>query len=115
MCPAPLNAAGSKGASAKGRPTFATYDKSKIVYVSDEEQPAKKHKGELFAALPDGTAQLYQLKGYADKPECFSEIVLESSAKKAVATTIQLNNWLDVMQKFNVTVELSENPLRLPS
>jgi hydrocephalus-inducing protein len=110
MCPAPLSATpagvGSKGASGKGRPPSAKYD----VHVSDEEQPAKQHKGELFVALPDGTAQLYHLKGYADKPECFSEIILESSAKKAVATTIQLNNWLGVMQKFNVTVDLSEKP-----
>jgi hydrocephalus-inducing protein len=116
MCPAPQGAAPpSKGASAKGKPkdlppAAVTNDESRVVHVSEAEQPAKGHKGELFVALPDGTAQLYHLKGYADKPECFSEIVLESSAKKAVATTIQLNNWLGVMQKFNVTVELLEKP-----
>ena len=68
------------------------------------------HKAQLFLGLPDGTAQLYHLKGNAEKPESKSEIVLESSAKKSISTMIQLENWLTHVQRFTVTVVLTEKP-----
>ena len=68
------------------------------------------HSAELFLSFPDGTAQLYILKGYADKPDSKADIVLEASAKKSVSCMIRLENWLPITQRFEVTVVLTEKP-----
>ena len=60
--------------------------------------------------MPDGSALLYQLRGFAEKPEASAEIALESTAKQSVTTTVQLSNWLPTAQKFFVTVNLFEKP-----
>ena len=68
------------------------------------------HQGKLFVALPDGTAQLYTLRGYAGPPDCSGTLELETTAKKAATTTVKLNNWLSETQKLKVTVDLTEKP-----
>ena len=70
----------------------------------------QKHTAELFLSFPDGTAQSYNLKGYADKPESKGDIIIESPAKKSISNIIQLENWLSISQRFEVTVVLTEKP-----
>eukprot|EP00605_Chrysophyceae_sp_TOSAG23-4_P000636 GSChrysophyteH1.ASY1.ANO1.717.1 assembled CDS len=73
-----------------------------------EEDPA--HKGKLFVALPDGTAQLYNLRGYAGPPACSGVVELETAAKSPCSTTVRLNNWLSETQKLKVTIDITEKP-----
>ena len=40
------------------------------------------HNGKLFVALPDGTAQLYQLHGYAGPPECSGLLEIGNERKE---------------------------------
>ncbi len=68
------------------------------------------HQGKLFVALPDGTAQLYTLRGYAGPPACSGQLELETRAKRPATTTVKLNNWLSETQKLKVTVDLTEKP-----
>lgn len=108
MCP-PTNPAPVAGSGVKtpGKPVKGV----EIAPPFEEVTSADNcHQAQLFLGLPDGTAQLYHLRGYADKPECTSEIVLESSAKKSISTTIQLDNWLSIAQRFQVTVLFTEKP-----
>jgi hypothetical protein len=67
---------------------------------------ASKHTGKLFIALPDGTAQLYELFGLANEPEVSEVIDIETPAKKPHTVTLKITNWLSVPQKLNVTVDL---------
>jgi hydrocephalus-inducing protein len=73
-----------------------------------EEDPA--HSGKLFVALPDGTAQLYRLKGYAGPPECSGLLEIESAAKKPANIGVKLSNWLSETQQLKVTIDLTEKP-----
>jgi hydrocephalus-inducing protein len=65
-----------------------------------------KHQGKLFIALPDGTAQLYELVGLAAEPECTEKLEIETPAKKPHTVTLKITNWLSAPQKLNVTVDL---------
>jgi hypothetical protein len=128
MCPAKRSNSAPKAAKGKGKTLTLTLALSLLVALSltltltllvaliltltltlgKEEKEEKEevvevdisHRGELFVALPDGTAQLYHLKGNAEKPLNSPEIDLETSAKKSVETTVQLHNWLGVMQRY---------------
>jgi hydrocephalus-inducing protein len=75
-----------------------------------EEEEDKSHVGKLFVALPDGTAQLYNLKGNAGPPECSGTVEVETTAKKPVNTGVKITNWLTDTQQLNVTIELNETP-----
>ena len=68
------------------------------------------HNGKLFVALPDGTAQLYQLHGYAGPPECSGLLEMETSAKKPANIGVKLSNWLAESQSLKVTIDLTEKP-----
>ena len=96
---------------AKGSADFAvTYFPLTMCKKPDAGQEDTAHKGKLFAALPDGTAQLYNLRGYAGPPECSGKLLLETSAKKPCTSTIKITNWLKEAQKLKVTIDLSEKP-----
>ena len=96
---------------AKGSADFVvTYFPLTMCSKPAEGEEDKAHKGKLFAALPDGTAQLYNLVGYAGPPTCSGEVVLETTAKKPQTSTIKIVNWLKETQKLKVTVDLSEKP-----
>ena len=85
-----------------------TLSKTQILELKNNTD--QKHSAELFLSYPDGTAQLYVLKGYADKPDSKADILLEAPAKKSVSCMIQLENWLPITQRFEVTVVLTEKP-----
>lgn len=68
------------------------------------------HEGQLFLALPDGSAQLYKLRGTAGAPECSGQLECETAAKTAKAVVVKLTNWLAETQKFDVTVDIVEKP-----
>jgi len=76
----------------------------------EEAGSPEPHAGQLFLALPDGTAQLYNLSGLASEPECSGSLTIETPAKKAARCTIKLANWLGEAQKFNTSIELLEQP-----
>jgi len=96
---------------AKGSADFVvTYFPLTMCKKPADGEEDKSHKGKLFAALPNGTAQLYNLVGYAGPPTCSGQVVLETSAKKSQTSTIKIVNWLKETQKLKVTVDLSEKP-----
>lgn len=55
--------------------------------------------GSLFFALPDGGAVLYWLEGFAGGPEAASSMELETPAKRALAFTVPVCNWLRRSQR----------------
>jgi hydrocephalus-inducing protein len=75
-----------------------------------EGSAPEPHAGQLFLALPDGTAQLYNLEGTASEPECSGSLSIETPAKKPARCTIKLANWLGEVQKFATTIEMLEQP-----
>jgi hydrocephalus-inducing protein len=75
-----------------------------------DSTPDTAHKGQLFVSLPDGSAQLFHLRGYAGQPESVDEIFIDVPAKKAATTSVKLKNWLGSTQKFQVSIELLEKP-----
>lgn len=66
--------------------------------------------GKLFLAFPDGSAHLYNLKGYASPPQSSGTLTVETAAKKAAIIPMRLVNWLPEVQKFKVSVDISEKP-----
>jgi len=70
----------------------------------------KAHSGQLFIALPDGSAQLYKLRGEANAPECSGHYNVETPAKKAATVILKVNNWLGNTQRLDVTVNIKEKP-----
>jgi hydrocephalus-inducing protein len=75
-----------------------------------EGEPDSAHKGQLFVSLPDGSAALYKLRGYAGHPECSGQLSVETPAKKPAQLSIKVNNWLAQPQRLQVTVDLLEQP-----
>jgi hydrocephalus-inducing protein len=69
-----------------------------------------KHSGRLFIALPDGSAELYDLVGTALAPESSGRIDVETPAKKAATVTLKVVNWLSEIQKLDVTMEILSKP-----
>lgn len=55
--------------------------------------------GSLFFALPDGGAVLYRLEGFAVGPEAASSMELETPAKRVLAFTVPVCNWLRRSQR----------------
>ena len=78
--------------------------------MSNVNGQENEHVGQLFVALPDGTAQLYNLQGTAGSPECSGQLSVETTAKKATIVTIKLVNWLGESQKFRTSIEMLEQP-----
>ena len=70
----------------------------------------KAHNGQLFIALPDGSAQLYKLRGEAIAPECSGQYNVEIPAKKAATVILKVNNWLGDTQRLDVTVNIKDKP-----
>jgi hypothetical protein len=68
------------------------------------------HKGQLFIALPDGSAQLYKLRGEAGAPECSGQVSVETAAKKPATVILKVKNWLADTQRLDVSVNLTDKP-----
>jgi len=71
----------------------------------DEE---RFHQAELFVALPDGSALLYNLQGKAGPPETLVIEPLTTPAKASLPITLPLTNWLSTPQHLDVAFELGE-------
>ena len=67
-------------------------------------------EGQLFMALPDGTAQLYKLRGFAGPPESCGTVQAETAAKKHCMIPLKMSNWLSETQKFHINVDILEKP-----
>jgi hypothetical protein len=70
----------------------------------------KQHEGKLFIALPDGSAQLYELRGNAGNPECSGKYEIETPAKKAATVVLKIQNWLGEPQKLQVAIDIQSKP-----
>jgi hypothetical protein len=70
----------------------------------------KSHSGQLFVALPDGSAQLYKLFGTAGPPTCSGQLTAETPAKKPAIIIVKVKNWLNETQRFDVKVDVKEKP-----
>jgi hydrocephalus-inducing protein len=68
------------------------------------------HHGQLFVALPDGSAKLYKLRGEAGAPECSGQVSVETPAKKPAIVILKVKNWLAETQSLDVSVEIMEKP-----
>lgn len=81
-----------------------------LLTCSKNEGNEKGHQGKLFIPLPDGTAQLYHLVGFASAPTLSGSVNVESIAKQPTTFSLKVTNWLSVSQKFVVNIEISEKP-----
>lgn len=66
------------------------------------------HKGSVFFALPDGSAVAYSLVGRADPPVAEvapTDLLLVTSAKKALVVPLPVRNWLKGVQRFVVAID----------
>ena len=68
------------------------------------------HKGQLFIALPDGSAKLYKLRGEAGAPECSGRLEVDTPAKTPATVILRVANWLSKTQRLNVAVDITEKP-----
>jgi hypothetical protein len=59
-----------------------------------KESISDQHNGQIFIALPDGTARLYKLVGTSGAPTCSGELSIETTAKKAETVVLKVENWL---------------------
>lgn len=50
----------------------------------------------------------YNLIGHSGSPECSGEINIETSAKKQCSFNLNLTNWLNKIQKFNIDIIILE-------
>ena len=66
------------------------------------------HSAELFVALPDGSAVLYNLQGKAGPPETLVIEPLTTPAKASLPITLPVQNWLSTPQHLDVAFELGE-------
>jgi hydrocephalus-inducing protein len=60
----------------------------------------------LFIPLPDGSAITYQLQGRPLQPKPEDPIAISFKAKSHFSQNIQIVNWLQINQRFNVEYEL---------
>ena len=75
-----------------------------------DDSKDEPHFGQIFIPLPDGSALLYQLKGYASAPASSGHISIETVCKRPKQFSASLVNWLGDFQKFEVLVKLTEKP-----
>ncbi|KAJ1445550.1 hypothetical protein M885DRAFT_473458 [Pelagophyceae sp. CCMP2097] len=66
----------------------------------------ERHAAELFVALPDGSALLYNLRGAAGPPETIVLPARETPAKASLQIAIPVSNWLAEPQHFTVRLEV---------
>lgn len=90
--------------------TFFPLAMTDVAEAAEGEEPEEvvPHAGQLFLALPDGTAQLYNLSGTASAPQCSGQLTVETPAKKPARVSIKLANWLGETQKFLTEIEMLE-------
>ena len=93
---------------AKGSADLAVAYFPLTMTTASEGGEEKMHEGQMFIALPDGSARLYKLAGQSGAPECSGQLAVETPAKKAATVTIHVDNWLHESQKLDVEVELFE-------
>merc|ERR1712159_277173 len=79
----------------------------------------KKHTGNIFFPLPDGTGLLYSLIGNADQPKFAGTFTEEVPCKTHITKLLQVENWLTRSQRFKVTIDpikpdKLDNSIRLP-
>lgn len=74
----------------------------------------KPQKSTLFLPLKNGTALVYNLVGKTLDPKAESVISLITKAKSSLNHSITFSNWLNVHQRLETTVSLTngENPIK---
>ena len=66
----------------------------------------KELTGSLFFALPNGSAEMYTLKGTSGPPECEGTTEVSTPAKAILPVALPVKNWLPHAQRFQVKIEL---------
>jgi hydrocephalus-inducing protein len=74
------------------------------------KQDSKGHQGQLFVPMPDGTAQLYKLCGYASPPLSSGTVTVDVVAKRHTMIALKMSNWLAETQKFHISIDPLEQP-----
>ena len=91
----------SSSSGAAGRQSLGQHKGQGEEIVGADGRPLRL-VGSLFFALPDGGAVLYRLEGFAGGPEAASSMELETPAKRALAFTVPVCNWLRRPQRYVV-------------
>jgi hypothetical protein len=100
--------------AAKGKGTLGvTYHPHSMTAVAGDDEsmlstgyrPPDAHTANIFVALPDGNALLYQLTGKAGEPELAGTLEKETPAKKGMSIPLPVENWMKVPQRFSVQIE----------
>ena len=64
------------------------------------------HEGKLFFPMPDGSALMFNLVGKSNPSGPAESTTLTLKSKTEITHTINLNNWLKEVQRFNVQCDL---------
>jgi len=99
---------------AKGTGNYeVTYLPLTMTKEKPNEDPNKTeilyHEASLFFPLPDGSALLYILCGQSTPPKALDNIKEKAIAKKQKFISIPIKNWLNEIQRFNVSWKLDDN------
>jgi hydrocephalus-inducing protein len=73
-----------------------------------KELPPEKHIGKVFIATPDGNAFVFSLEGTALPPKSAEKISAQVQCKTAHVQGVEISNWLQESQRFNVKITLVE-------
>jgi hydrocephalus-inducing protein len=68
----------------------------------------EKHTGKIFIATPDGNAFVLNLEGTALPPKEAKKLTADVQCKKPHMQAIEVSNWLNEAQRFNVDISLIE-------
>ncbi|GMF21897.1 unnamed protein product [Phytophthora lilii] len=85
-----------------------TMTKQNTLEEIDSQRPLV-HRGSIFLAIPDGSALLYNVIGKASAPLPAVAMSLSTAAKKTLAISIPITNWLKTPQAFAVDIQKPGN------
>lgn len=81
-----------------------------IVMCEKVDEDSIPLEGSLFTALPDGSAHMYKLRGFAAPPASEGTVKAETTAKQHCMIPLKMNNWLPDTQKFRINIDVMEQP-----
>jgi len=82
----------------------------KAAKAKGKRRPPAKHSGSIFIATPDGQAFVYKLEGTASAPTVDQKIEATIACKTPHVQAVPIQNWLSVMQRFTVQIQLVNPP-----
>lgn len=86
-----------------------TYNPLTMSYDKEQKQQKVEHEATVFFPLPDGTAKVHKITGFATEPKAKKSINETCKAREWKTITLSINNWLYSSQRFRVTWKVDKN------